>query len=392
MTWSDWSLEPGVVLGSVLAAALYLWVLRKLSVRPGPLALLFGLGLAVASADLMSPLAEGSRSLFVVHMAEHMLLIMLAAPLMALGVPPELVERLAAWPAGRAALRPVWSPAVGAVALNATLVVWHVPLLYEATLHSDILHDQEHLSMLLGAFLFWGAVLRTGQGVARGVTPRLVATAATVITNSLLGSFLFFAPRPLYASYGVAPRVWAGIDAGTDQALGAGLMWTMGDMTYLGLALWLVWTLLLGAEAEAVGGSQVPPALPSWRNGVVSHGAGELPGSVTGGGRAWGLSPRRLAFRGGGSVPEGAPIGFPTVLRRRDASRARVALVAACAAGIAPAPGMCARLGWLRSALSPPPPRWREGPGWLPGRQAGPRGSRGVGCRRWSPGPRCSGP
>src|SRR5579883_391859 len=331
MTWSDWSLEPGVVLGSVLAAALYLWVLRKLSVRPGPLALLFGLGLAVASADLMSPLAEGSRSLFVVHMAEHMLLIMLAAPLMALGVPPELVERLAAWPAGRAALRPGWSPAVGAVALNATLGVWHV-------------------------------------------------------------TFLFFAPRPLYASYGVAPRVWAGIDAGTDQALGAGLMWTMGDMTYLGLALWLVWTLLLGAEAEAVGGSQVPPALPSWRNGVVSHGAGELPGSVTGGGRAWGLSPRRLAFRGGGSVPEGAPIGVPTVLRRRDASRARVALVAACAAGIAPAPGMCARLGWLRSALSPPPPRWREGPGWLPGRQAGPRGSRGVGCRRWSPGPRCSGP
>lgn len=174
---------------------------------------------------------------------------MAAAPLLALGLPQEAVDRLSALP-GRwgDVVQTLWSPVVGTLAFNVTVVTWHVPFLYELTLHSDAIHDQEHLTMLVGSVLFWGTILRPAPCSLGELGPRTVALIATVVVNSLLGSFLFFAPRPLYATYAAAPRLWQEIDPGTDQALGGGLMWAWGDMMYLGLLLWLIGTLLAQEE------------------------------------------------------------------------------------------------------------------------------------------------
>jgi putative membrane protein len=173
--------------------------------------------------------------LFWTHMLQHVLLVMVAAPLLVLaapwlplwrGLPLGARRRLAtAWLGmpGRRALRRLAAPASAWLLFNADLVVWHVPALYDLTLRSQVVHDGEHMSFVVLAVVFWAHAIDSPPLRARLDQPHRVAYvlgAATVCWA--LAVVLAFAPQPLYAGY---PSL-------ADQQLAAGIMWGPGSIPY----------------------------------------------------------------------------------------------------------------------------------------------------------------
>jgi cytochrome c oxidase assembly factor CtaG len=188
-----------------------------------------------ALATLVIALELLDDRLFWVHMLQHVLLVMVAAPLMILAAPwmplwrglPLGTRRWLAtgWlhAPGRRALQRAAAPAAAWILFNGDLIAWHVPALYDLTLRSQVVHDAEHLSFLVLAMVFWAHAVDSPPIRARLDQPRRVAYvlgAATVCWG--LAVVLAFAPQPLYAGY---PSL-------TDQQLAAGIMWGPGSIPY----------------------------------------------------------------------------------------------------------------------------------------------------------------
>src|SRR5206468_11223107 len=124
-------------------------------------------GLVTIFAELDTPIDTGAQSSFSVHMLQHLLLTMVAAPLLVLGAPVTLA--LQAWPgiARRGILSLLHSAPIRLLANP--LVAWglffgfmwvsHMTGLYEATLRSRRIHELEHVGYLATALLFWMPVV-----------------------------------------------------------------------------------------------------------------------------------------------------------------------------------------------------------------------------------------
>jgi cytochrome c oxidase assembly factor CtaG len=190
-------------------------------------------------------------------MAQHMLLIVVAAPLLAAGsfglaglglLPVRRRARLARW---RLALRrsPVtgflWLPVTAWLAHVLALWGWHLPGAYDAALRSPPLHLLEHACFLLTAWAFWWHVLRTGRlRMPAGLA--VLYVAAVSVPSAALGAVLTFASRPLYLDQARAALA-AGVDPLVDQQLAGLVMWVPADVVYLAVTvvLFLPWLAAL---------------------------------------------------------------------------------------------------------------------------------------------------
>ena len=207
---------PHLSLWAALAAGLaaYLWLSRR-EVGRGRRAAFFA-GWAVAALALVSPLCALSVSLFSARVGQHMLLALLAAPLMALGLPD---------PAGR--WRRCEMPS--ALAFAAALWVWHAPGPYAATFRSDVVYWLMDLTILASSTALWWAVLRAPAG-RMGVA--VAATVAAGLQMALLGAVITWASRPLYAPHLLTTADW-GLTPLQDQQLGGALMWAPGGLIFM---------------------------------------------------------------------------------------------------------------------------------------------------------------
>ena len=258
--WRWWSFDPLVVLALVLSAWLYGRGVRRLWRRAGAdrgirrwQALSFAGGWLALGIALVSPLDTLGAVLFSAHMAQHEVLMLLAAPLMVLGQP--LLAFLWALPlAGRERIaHSLQSPALGRgwSALTHPLVVfllhglaiwiWHLPTLYQATLRNDFVHALQHLSFFGTAALFWWALVhgrygRLGYGVA------VLYVFLTGLHSGVLGALLTFAPRLWYPIYAARTARW-GLQPLEDQQLAGLLMWIPAGVVFIvfGLALFAAW-------------------------------------------------------------------------------------------------------------------------------------------------------
>ena len=191
-------------------------------------------------------------------MVQHMLLVVVAAPLFLLGAPPSplmrglprswrrrIVKPVAVNPVFRAALRLARRPLVAAGLYIVGLYAWHIPALYDAALLDERIHVVEHAWFFVTALLFWSCVIdpepfRATLPYAARIPFLLLAGAAQ---NTILGGLLAFSTRLLYPVYEGRPERY-GIDAVTDQRLGGAIMWVPGDLIFLAAAsaaffLWL---------------------------------------------------------------------------------------------------------------------------------------------------------
>ena len=205
----------------------------------------FALGMAILAAALVSPIDEMAERSFAVHMIEHEMLMIFAAPLLVLARPLEawawglsraarwrvaaLVARPAVGRAWQAVSRPVAATSVHALALW----LWHLPTLFAAAQASPPLHVLQHLCFFGSALAFWWAIF---GGSARVATPASLACLfATMLHTSLLGALLAFAPAPAFTTFrGVGVF---GLGPLEDQQLGGLIMWVPGGLAYIVAAL-----------------------------------------------------------------------------------------------------------------------------------------------------------
>ncbi len=230
--WRDWTWDPAIAIGLGLTVLGFLWVARRFPPR-GWQPLFFAGGMLSLVAALVSPIDAGSEYLFTMHMAQHMLLLLVAPPLLALSVPPALLGRLYQIPRVARVLRAVWAPLPAFAVFNGVLLFWHLPFAYDATLAHAWVHAAEHLSFVGAGVIFWGVIVSPAPKLVRAsYALRLGMVVAANLVNFLLGFALAFAGRPFYRHYTEVPRLW-GLSPLDDLRLGGGVMWVMGQMMYV---------------------------------------------------------------------------------------------------------------------------------------------------------------
>jgi putative membrane protein len=260
--WSLWTFEPGVVIPLLLAASLYAFGFPHLPRRLRRKAILFSAGWAVLAIALISPIHRLGSALFSIHMIQHELLMIAAAPLLVLGRPG--VVMLRAFPPGMAQAFARWGedshltglwrrlthPAVAWLVHALALWVWHAPALFEATLSHEWIHVLQHLSFFGTGLLFWSSVFR-GPRRAADYGWGVCNLFLTALHSSVLGALITFAPHPWYISYTMTAPAW-GISPLEDQQLGGLIMWIPGGIVYMiaGLLLFARW--LKASRVESI--------------------------------------------------------------------------------------------------------------------------------------------
>ena len=270
-----WSLEPAVTIPVAGAAALYWRGWRKLSPRLperfGPRRpAAFMAGLASVILALCSPVDALGRHLLQAHMVQHMLLMLIAPPLLWAGAPlaplllgmPRLLRRavatLLAAPPMRRLTAFLCHPAVSWTAFVAAFWLWHLPASYELALASNLWHHVEHLCFFTTALLFWRPVVLAWP--ARSPWPRWAMIPYLVLAelqNTVLAAILTFSDRVIYSSY--AAQRLGSLSALEDQSIAGVIMWVPGSVAFLVPLLWLVVTAMAAPRSEP--GIRAQPAL-----------------------------------------------------------------------------------------------------------------------------------
>jgi putative membrane protein len=265
--WQQWEWEPAIVITMLVAGLGYYLGLSNLRVAvatPGKLrreAWCYGAGWTCLVVALLSPLHPFGQEFFSVHMVQHEVLMVAAAPLLILGRP--MLVMLSALPhatarrgvellrrhGGRHAWHGLTDPFIAWLVHAAALWIWHIPALFEATIESKALHALQHVSFLGSALLFWHAVFfgprrKSGYGMA------VVYLFTTALHSGALGALLTFATVHWYPAYASGAGI-AGLTSLEDQQLGGLIMWIPAGIIYLvaGLALFALW--IRGARRPA---------------------------------------------------------------------------------------------------------------------------------------------
>jgi len=260
-----WSLEAHVVLPLLAAALLYRWAVARVnavhSANPVPRFRVWCwyLGLGVLLIALASPIATYDTTLFSLHMIQHLLLTLVAPPLLALGAPITLLLRLSS-PSTRQRLilpvlhsrllRIVSFPVITWVLFAGVMWASHFTGLYDAALDSEAIHVLEHAIYLTVGLLFWWPVVGADPSPWRLPHPaRIAYLFLGMPQSSFLGLAIFSAPEVLYPHYASLIRDW-GPTPLADQQLAGGIMWVGGDLVFLIAMILAVAVWLRAEEAE----------------------------------------------------------------------------------------------------------------------------------------------
>jgi len=231
-------------------------------------------GLAVLGLALMSAIDALGGQLFFMHMIQHLLVVMIAPPLLLLanplpftiwGIPggQRLGRQLLAPDSGfRSALRQATRPAVVWLAFVVVLWGWHDPGLYSAAQGAYWIHDLEHVTFFGTAMLLWWHVTGASPRIHGRFPPlaRVGYLLASAGANMIPGVVIALAGVPLYPYYEAAPRAW-GLSVMQDQVLSGIIMWIPGTMMYVLAALIVIVRMLNRFEAQAVRARTPRPAM-----------------------------------------------------------------------------------------------------------------------------------
>jgi putative membrane protein len=238
---------------------------------------LIAAGVAVGIAADLPPIGTASEERLSVHMLQHMLIGDLAAFLITIGLTGPLLRPVLTKP-GIRRLRWLAHPLVAVPLWIGVYYGWHAPALYQAALHSDVVHATEHATMFAAGLALWMGLLGplpkpAWFGNAAGLAYVIVVRfAGTVIANVFLWS-----SSPFYPDYEALARTH-GIDAAADQSL-AGAIWMVeGSVVTICVLGWLFtrW-MSQGAEAQELveyAGAKGVELDPARARRAVAAGAG----------------------------------------------------------------------------------------------------------------------
>jgi putative membrane protein len=239
---SRWNLDPILIIALIAVACLYAAGAYRSGVRVGKgRQVAFYIGWIVTALAVVSPLCPLSVSLFAARVGQHVILLFIGAPLVAIGEPLIVMRRL--WAAPTAALTPRIEAASNAglyIATGAFSVLmwfWHAPLPYAATFDSSIIYWAMHLSLYGTALWLWSLVLApsTNRGLAC-----IFAASITSFQMGFLGAVISFSPRPLYTPHALTTYAW-GLTPLQDQQLGGAVLWVPGMIIFMAAAIIMLW-------------------------------------------------------------------------------------------------------------------------------------------------------
>jgi putative copper resistance protein D len=263
----DWSFDPTVVLPVALLGGGYLWAVRRVDwahpanrvPRIRPACWLLGLGAILVA--LQSPIERYDTTLFSVHMVQHILLTLVAAPLLALGAPITLILRVVRPETRRRVVLPILH-SVPVKAITFPVVTWllfatamwgtHFSPIFQTSLDEPAVHQVEHLIYLVTASLFWWPAIGLDPSPWRMREPvRILYTFLQMPQNSFLGLAIISATAPLYAHYATLVRPW-GPSVLVDQGAAGAVMWIVGDIVFLAGIMGIVVGWMRREDREAV--------------------------------------------------------------------------------------------------------------------------------------------
>ncbi len=239
---TEWHFAPSVVIGCILLIGFYLYTVGPWRRRNFPdervsrgQITMFLLAIAIIFLALVSPLDElGDTYLFSAHMVQHLLITIVAPPMMLVGTPGWLLQPVFKYRPVYGLARFLTFPVIAFFLFNFDFYLWHAPPLYNATLENEGIHVLEHLSFIVLSVIYWWPVfspMQEGKLKRLPLGGQILYIFLSGMPVVLLGAGLTFFP-PLYAPYLSAPRIW-GISPDVDQQLGGLIMWIPGNIAYI---------------------------------------------------------------------------------------------------------------------------------------------------------------
>jgi cytochrome c oxidase assembly factor CtaG len=248
---TSWTFDPLQLASIALLGFLYFRRVRTLAERglavPGWRQWLFGAGLALLFFVLASPVdALGEEQFLFVHMIQHIVIGDLAPLLMVAGLTGPILRPVLALPyVGR--LRVLGHPLIALPLWAFNLYIWHLPFLYEAALHHDVVHALQHTLFFACGMLFWAAVLEPLPGPAWfGTGAKLLYIVAARLIGMVLANVMLWSSSVFYSTYDHAAR-W-GITPQSDQGIAGSVMMIVDSLVTIGAIAWLF--LKLANESE----------------------------------------------------------------------------------------------------------------------------------------------
>ena len=232
-----WNLDPVLLAALAIVAAGYMVLARRSSIE-GWRRTAFGAGWGLTSLALICPICPLSVALFSARVSQHMVLVSVAAPLVALGWPVRETSPSASR----------WRPILAAGAFAAMLWVWHSPAPYTATFQSTFIYWLMHLTTFGSALILWRTILGAWGRSLEGVS---AAVVITVLQMGVLGAVITFAARPLYAPHLYTTLSW-GLSPLEDQQLGGVIMWVPAGVLLAAALAAGFFETLSRAEARAL--------------------------------------------------------------------------------------------------------------------------------------------
>ncbi len=269
--WLDWHLHPDVVLLCVVLLGAYFYAINVLRPRLSDAGrvrnsqvVLYSLGVLTIFAATGSPIHDLSEQyLFSVHMTQHLLLTLVAPPLLIAGVPSWLWQAMFT---GRRVLpiaRVVLHPLVTFGVFNSLIVVTHLPGVVDYALREHWFHFVVHAGLVTSALMMWWPVLGGTEGLPRLTYPYQMAYLfVQSLLPAVIASFITFSQTAVYDFYAAAPPVW-GISAVEDQQIAGGVMKTVGSLilwSFIAVAFFK-WYAREEAEARGPAWSEVEEEL-----------------------------------------------------------------------------------------------------------------------------------
>ena len=250
-----WSPTPAL-LGLAALAAIVVWAAGRHPRWPARRTASALAGLAAIAVALGSGIDARAHELLSAHMVQHMLLGLVAAPLLVASAPVRLA--LGTLPRGprRALARGLHTPTVrlfssplsGLALFVTTLAAVHVPAVYGAGLDNPVLHGAEHAALLWSALALWAPVFGADPLPHHaGVVMRASVIIGAMVAMNALGAFLVATDRVVYQAY-AASSVKLGRDPLADQVLAGGIMWVGGMAIVLPVLVVVAWQALIGEE------------------------------------------------------------------------------------------------------------------------------------------------
>lgn len=244
--WGAWSFDPLPTAAVVVFGTLYLAALRRAGRvgllgrgRPGPRPWCFYLGLAIVIVALQGPPDSLGESSFSAHMVQHLLLQMVAAPLLLLGAPvllvlqadpPWLPRRVVARAVGSRAVGWLTRPGIAFAAFAVVMVGTHLSPFYDLALHHERVHQLEHVAYLVTALMFWWPVIGVEPSRHRMTPPAQVFYLFLAMpVMALLGMSIAGSDRVMYEYYAANPPPWS--TPLQDQHTAGTLLWVAGMFT-----------------------------------------------------------------------------------------------------------------------------------------------------------------